>query len=105
MDVHKSIIISFFTLYYLIYNIHDTTFQVGDECLVAPLSLFQTELFGVTGPKQTHIQKRSTGDPEDPHDENYLRETSVRKIDPIIYKIANVNSSLNFSYSYCSFHT
>jgi actin-related protein 8 len=51
--------------------------QVGDECIVAPLSLFQPELFGVTGPKLVHIQQRASGDPEDPHDENYLRETSV----------------------------
>lgn len=44
---------------------------------MAPLSLFQPELFGVTGPKLVHIQQRASGDPEDPHDENYLRETSV----------------------------
>lgn len=54
------------------------TLQVGDECLVAPLSLFQPELFKVTGTHSVHIQKRSMGDPEDPHDENYLRETSRR---------------------------
>jgi len=53
--------------------------QVGDECIVAPLSLFQPELFGVTGPKVVHIQQRAGGDPEDPHDENYLRETSVSR--------------------------
>jgi hypothetical protein len=51
--------------------------QVGDEGIVAPLSLFQPELFGVTGPKLVHVQQRASGDPEDPHDENYLRETSV----------------------------
>ncbi|XP_046593472.1 actin-related protein 8 isoform X1 [Neodiprion virginianus] len=54
------------------------TLQVGDECLVAPLSLFQPELFKVTGMHTVHTQKRSMGDPEDPHDENYLRETSRR---------------------------
>lgn len=51
--------------------------QVGDECLIAPLSLFQPELFRITGTHNVHGQKRSTGDPEDPYDENYLRETSV----------------------------
>ncbi|XP_043280182.1 actin-related protein 8 [Venturia canescens] len=56
------------------------TLQVGDECLVAPLSLFQPELFKVTGPHVVHVQKRSMGDSEDPHDENYLRETSRRGI-------------------------
>ncbi|XP_001605850.1 actin-related protein 8 [Nasonia vitripennis] len=54
------------------------TIQVGDECLIAPLSLFQPELFRVTGAHSVHIQKRSMGDSEDPHDENYLRETSRR---------------------------
>lgn len=53
------------------------TLQLGDECIVAPLSLFTPELFGITGTKYVHTQKRSSGDPEDPHDDNYLRETSV----------------------------
>ncbi|CAH2004535.1 unnamed protein product [Acanthoscelides obtectus] len=53
------------------------TIQVGDECIIAPLSLFNPELFGITGPKQLHTQKISTGDPEDPHDELYLRD--IRK--------------------------
>lgn len=53
------------------------TIQVGDECIIAPLSLFNPELFGITGPKQIHIQKISTGDPEDPHDEIFLRD--IRK--------------------------
>lgn len=53
------------------------TIQVGDECIVAPLSLFSPELFGITGSKNVHTQKRSMGDPEDPHDENYLREIRV----------------------------
>lgn len=55
-------------------------FKVGDECLVAPLSLFQPELFKITGTHNLHVQKRYVGDPEDPHDENYLRETSVSLI-------------------------
>ncbi|KAF7994871.1 hypothetical protein HCN44_004343 [Aphidius gifuensis] len=54
------------------------TLQVGDECLVAPLSLFQPELFKITGTHNLHVQKRYVGDSEDPHDENYLRETSRR---------------------------
>ncbi|XP_034952466.1 actin-related protein 8 [Chelonus insularis] len=54
--------------------------QVGDECLIAPLSLFQPELFKITGTHNAHVQKRYTGDSEDPHDDNYLRETSRRGI-------------------------
>ena len=59
------------------FTTYDNLFQVGDECLIAPLSLFQPELFKVTGAHSVHIQKRYMGDSEDPHDENYLRETSV----------------------------
>ncbi|XP_063988128.1 actin-related protein 8 [Diachasmimorpha longicaudata] len=58
--------------------------QVGDECLVAPLSLFQPELFKVTGVHNVHVQKRYLGDPQDPHDENYLRETSRRGMKEIL---------------------
>ncbi|XP_060528431.1 actin-related protein 8 [Cylas formicarius] len=54
------------------------TIQVGDECIIAPLSMFNPELFGITGPKQIHTQKISTGDPEDPHDEIYLRDIRKR---------------------------
>ncbi|KAJ8949260.1 hypothetical protein NQ318_022773 [Aromia moschata] len=58
-------------------SVYHFTIQVGDECIVAPLSLFSPELFGITGPKSLHTQKISTGDPEDPHDEIYLRD--IRK--------------------------
>uniref|UniRef100_A0A6P7FJ58 Actin-related protein 8 n=1 Tax=Diabrotica virgifera virgifera TaxID=50390 RepID=A0A6P7FJ58_DIAVI len=54
--------------------VYQYTIQVGDECIVAPLSLFSPELFAITGPKLIHTQKISTGDPEDPHDEIYLRD-------------------------------
>lgn len=53
------------------------TIQVGDEAIVAPLSLFTPELFGITNSREIHTQERNMGDPEDPHDEHYLRETSV----------------------------
>lgn len=56
------------------------TLQVGDECLVAPLSLFHTELLNITGPgKLARVQKpaRQQPDPEDCFDAEYLRETGV----------------------------
>nr|CAD7605386.1 unnamed protein product [Timema genevievae] len=58
----------------------EKSFIVGDECIVAPLSLFQPELLGLSGPKVLQVQKLSTGDPEDPHDDSYLRETSVSNL-------------------------
>lgn len=53
--------------------------QIGDELLLAPLGLFNTEVFALTGQeKRGQGQANAPGDPEDPHDANYLRETSVR---------------------------
>ncbi|KAG0434232.1 hypothetical protein HPB47_019252, partial [Ixodes persulcatus] len=51
---------------------------VGDECLIAPLALFRPEMLGVTGPKQARVQSRNPGDPQDPHDDNYLIQTQAR---------------------------
>ncbi|XP_064474750.1 actin-related protein 8-like isoform X2 [Ornithodoros turicata] len=52
--------------------------KVGDECLIAPLALFRPDILGLTGPKQVRVQHRNPGDPEDPHDENYLIQTQRR---------------------------
>lgn len=54
------------------------TIQMGDELIVAALSLFYADLLKITGPKMMHTQKPNMGDPDDPFDENYLRETSRR---------------------------
>lgn len=56
------------------------TIQVGDECIVAPLSLFYTELLNITGPgKVAKTQKPVSRQPdsEDCFDAEYLRETGV----------------------------
>lgn len=56
---------------------------MGDECLVAPLSLFNTELLNVTGTgKLAKVQKTAANqpDPEDCFDAEYLRETGVSSI-------------------------
>lgn len=56
------------------------TLQVGDECIVAPLSLFHTELLCVTGTnKIAKVQKPAAhqSDAEDCFDAEYLRETGV----------------------------
>lgn len=60
------------------------TIQVGDECVVAPLSLFNTELMNITGTgKLAKVQKpaRQQPDPEDCFDAEYLRETGVSCFD------------------------
>uniref|UniRef100_A0A1I8MF18 Uncharacterized protein n=1 Tax=Musca domestica TaxID=7370 RepID=A0A1I8MF18_MUSDO len=54
------------------------TFQLGDECVVAPLAFFHTELFNITGKKKTvQLQMRSSqqSDSEDCFDAEYIRET------------------------------
>lgn len=55
--------------------IHQYTLMLGDECIVAPLSLFYPELFSMTGTKTSVAQKRSAGDSEDPFDDHFIRET------------------------------
>ena len=52
-------------------------FQSGDEAIIAPLSLFYPELLILTGAKQITTQGANIGDPTDPHDADYLRETGV----------------------------
>ncbi|XP_058827296.1 actin-related protein 8-like [Topomyia yanbarensis] len=58
------------------------TLQVGDEAIVAPLGLFYTELFSVTGANRSvpKTQKPSAAQPhpEDCFDAEYLRETGRR---------------------------
>lgn len=56
------------------------TMQVGDECIVAPLSLFHTELLAGTGTGRTVKVQRPAAlqsDAEDCFDAEYLRETGV----------------------------
>lgn len=59
-------------------GIQQYTLMLGDECIVAPLSLFYPELFAMTGSKTSVTQKRYSGDPEDPFDDHFIRETGVR---------------------------
>ncbi|XKL61734.1 hypothetical protein PGB90_001567 [Kerria lacca] len=54
------------------------TIQVGDECIIAVLSIFHPELLGISTPKIVVTQTRSQSHPEDPFDPEYLRETSRR---------------------------
>ncbi|XP_055383473.1 actin-related protein 8 isoform X2 [Condylostylus longicornis] len=57
------------------------TIQLGDECIVAPLALFNTELLNITGKNKTaRVQKPSAIQPdsEDCFDSSYIRETGRR---------------------------
>ena len=60
------------------------TLQVADECVIAPLALFHTELLNVTGQgkvMRTQRPVREQPDPEDCFDAEYLRETGVSTAD------------------------
>uniref|UniRef100_A0A6A7G4U5 Actin-related protein 8 isoform X1 n=2 Tax=Hirondellea gigas TaxID=1518452 RepID=A0A6A7G4U5_9CRUS len=55
------------------------TVQLGDELLIAPLSLFYPALLQLTGDKTTVLtQPDNPGHHQDPFDENYLRDNSRR---------------------------
>jgi len=49
---------------------------LGDERIAAPLAFFQVDLMEVSCRKEVHVMGKDQGDPEDPHDHLYLRETS-----------------------------
>lgn len=58
---------------------HRYTFYLSDECLLAPMAYFNTELLELTRTcKSSGIKYMGAnpGDPEDPHDHIYLSETS-----------------------------
>lgn len=48
----------------------------ADETLLAPAALFYTGLLSVVGQKKMKVYTAARSDPEDPHDQNYLAETS-----------------------------
>lgn len=73
---------------------------MGDECIVAPLSLFHTELLNITGPgKLARTQKpsRQQPDPEDCFDAEYLRETGV--------SIIRHSAFFEYNYIYTNFRS
>ncbi|XP_062612394.1 actin-related protein 8-like [Saccostrea cucullata] len=49
--------------------------RLGEEVILTPMSLFFPDLLTLHG-DLAHVQKRSEGDPEDPHDEFYLKMTT-----------------------------
>ena len=55
--------------------------RLSDECLMAPLALFNTDLLELTRDEndingRVQYMSRNAGDPEDPHDNIYLEATS-----------------------------
>ena len=56
--------------------------RMGDELVLAPLSFFYPDMYGLTGSQLTRVQKRFDGDPADPHDDFYLRQVQ-RGQDPV----------------------
>lgn len=71
-----------FTVYHAQREKFKYTLQVGDEAIIAPLAIFHTELFSVTGANKSlpKTQKPSAAQPhpEDCFDAEYLRETGRR---------------------------
>ena len=57
-------------------NIIKYGLRLGDEMILAALSVFKPEAFGLQGPQLIRTQPRGESDPEDPYDQDYLRRTS-----------------------------
>lgn len=60
-------------IYFIVF--HHT--KVGDEAMIAVLGMFNPTLLGITDNNHYVIQESSKSLPEDPYDEEFLRETSV----------------------------
>ncbi|WAR25144.1 ARP8-like protein, partial [Mya arenaria] len=60
-------------------NITKYLIQIGDELVLAPLSLYFPDMYGLQGENLTHIQKHNEGDPADPHDDFYLKQVQTRQ--------------------------
>ncbi|KAL8621355.1 hypothetical protein ACOMHN_053376 [Nucella lapillus] len=50
--------------------------RLGDEMILASLSIFRPEALGLQGSNLTRTQPRGESDPEDPFDHDYLRRTA-----------------------------
>ena len=51
----------------------------GDETILAAMSLFYPDMFGLRGDNLWHTCPKSQSDPEDPHDDDYLAQTQSRQ--------------------------
>ncbi|XP_033746554.1 actin-related protein 8-like [Pecten maximus] len=60
-------------------NIIKYAMKFGDETILAPMSVFFPDMLGLQGSNLIHVQSRSDGDPQDPHDEFFLRQTTSRE--------------------------
>lgn len=49
--------------------------RLGDECILAPMALFRPHALGLQGTSLIRLQTRAEPDGDDPHDEDYLRQT------------------------------
>ncbi len=53
--------------------------QMGDETLLATMSLYYPDMMGLKGRHLWWVHQKSRGDPEDPRDEDYLQHTQSRQ--------------------------
>ncbi|XP_014790485.2 actin-related protein 8 [Octopus bimaculoides] len=73
--------------------------KLGDECVLAPLSLFFNDMLALQGSQLCHTQQRYEGDSDDPHDDFYLLQTQSQQQQAARLNAArkkeNVEASLN----------
>ena len=60
------------------HNITRYSMYIGDERILAPMSVFYPDILGLDGPNLCHVQEKYRSDPNDPHDEDYLVQTMSR---------------------------
>ena len=60
-------------------NIVKYSVQMADERIIAPMSVFYPDMFGLEGSKVCRVYKKCPSDPSDPHDEEYLSQTQSKQ--------------------------
>lgn len=56
-------------------NIRKFTMQMGDERILAPMSIFHPDIYGLQGKNLSKIPEKYQSDPTDPKDEDYIAQT------------------------------
>lgn len=54
--------------------------KFGDESILAAMSLFFPDMYGLAAPDLVHAQCRFDGHPNDPHGEFFLKHSTLREV-------------------------
>ena len=88
-------------------NIIKYTVHMGDERILAPLSVFYPDMLGLEGRHLCKVQERYKSDPGDPQDEDYLIQTMSRheQVGFIYYRNPKYHTCIELHWTSAHLHT